>query len=166
MRKVVTNPGTYRKGAWTLHMLRGVVGDAAFWTGIRAYYGNFRNGTASTADVRRAMEEASGRELGWFFDQWLTRGGMLDVRARWAWDAGTGTLRLDVEQTQDGPPFRMPIELGIEIEGEPARLERIEIRARRQSFTVPLDSEPRSVVLDPRTFVLMDADVARADEGE
>jgi len=109
------------------------------------------------------MEEASGHELSWFFDQWLTRGGMLDVRARWDWDAETGTLRLDVEQTQAGPPFRMPIELGIEVDGEPApRLQRIEIRDRRESLTVPLDTEPQAVVLDPRTFVLMDAEVTQA----
>ncbi len=128
MRKVVTNPGTYRKGAWTLHMLRGVVGDDAFWAGIREYYGTYRDGNASTADVRRAMEEASGRELGWFFDQWLTRGGMLDVRARWAWDAGTGMLSL-----------------GVEVDGEQDLLvEQIEIRDRRETFTFPLETEPRA----------------------
>ncbi len=71
MKQVTTGAGTYRKGAWTLHMLRGVVGDEAFWSGIREYYRLYRDKNASTADFRRVMEEASGRELGWFFDQWL-----------------------------------------------------------------------------------------------
>ena len=49
------------------------------------------------------------------------------------------------------------------LDGEPdLRLERIEIRDRRESLAVPLDTEPRAVVLDPRTFVLMDAEVTRA----
>ena len=48
-------------------MLRGVVGDSAFHAGIRDYYARHRNGTALTADLRAAMEAASGRELGWFF---------------------------------------------------------------------------------------------------
>ena len=74
MKQVTTGPGTYRKGAWTLHMLRGVVGDEAFWSGIREYYRLYRDENASTADFRRVMEEASRSELGWFFDQWLTRG--------------------------------------------------------------------------------------------
>jgi aminopeptidase N len=140
-------------------MLRGVVGDAAFWRGIRGYYRTHRDGSASTADFRRAMEEASERDLGWFFDQWLTRGGMLNVRARWDWDAKKGTLRLDVEQTQSGRPFRMPIEVGVEVDGEQDLLvEQIEIRDRRETFTFPLETEPRAVVLDPRTLVLMDAD--------
>ena len=79
MKQVTTGAGTYQKGAWTLHMLRGVVGDEAFWSGIREYYRLYRDKNASTADFRRVMEEASGSDLGWFFDQWLTRGGMLKV---------------------------------------------------------------------------------------
>ena len=75
MSQVLSGTGTYKKGSWTLHMLRGIVGDAAFWTGIRDYYRSYQNKNATTADLRRALEQASGRELAWFFDQWLTRGG-------------------------------------------------------------------------------------------
>ena len=75
MKRVTTGPGTYKKGAWTLHMLRGLVGDEAFWSGIREYYRLYRDRNARTADFRRVMEEASGRDLAWFFDEWLTRGG-------------------------------------------------------------------------------------------
>ena len=60
-REVLSGPGTYQKGAWTLHMLRGIVGDAAFWSGIQAYYRRHQNGNATTA-TRRAMEQASGLE--------------------------------------------------------------------------------------------------------
>ena len=71
-------------------------------------------------------------------------------------------VRLEVEQTQPSAPFRMPIELGLEVSGEPERrLERVEVRGRKQSFTIPLDAEPLSVVLDPRSFVLMDATLTR-----
>ncbi|HEX9186793.1 MAG TPA: M1 family aminopeptidase [Vicinamibacteria bacterium] len=163
MSRVTTGPGTYKKGAWTLHMLRGVVGDEAFWTGIREYYRLYRDRNATTADFRRVMEEASGLELGWFFDQWLTRGGRLKVRGRWSWDGPAKSLRLDLEQTQAGPTYRMPIEVAVEADGEGPRRERIDLRERRQAFAIPLDREPRAVVLDPRDFVLMDAEMTRAD---
>ncbi|HYN02540.1 MAG TPA: M1 family aminopeptidase, partial [Vicinamibacteria bacterium] len=160
MKQVTTGAGTYRKGAWTLHMLRGVVGDEAFWSGIREYYRLYRDKNASTADFRRVMEEVAGKELGWFFDQWLYRGGMLKVKARWSWDAAARALRLDVEQVQAAEPFRMPIEVAIEVAGEAdRRTDRIELRDRRQGFTIPLDREPRSVVLDPRDLVLMDTEI-------
>ncbi len=164
MTKVLNPGGTYLKGGWTLHMLRGVIGDAAFWTGIRDYYRRYRDSNATTADFRRTMEQASGQELAWFFDQWLTRGGFLKLRARWSYDADAKQLCLDVEQLQPGPPFRMPIELGIELENEPRpRIERIELRTQRETLTVSLDRQPKSVTLDPRTYALMDSEITRAD---
>lgn len=163
MSQVLSGVGTYKKGGWTLHMLRGVIGDAAFWMGIRDYYKAHRDRNATTADFRRAMEVASFRELGWFFDQWLTRGGMLKVRARWTYDPAAKALSLDVEQTQAGAPLRMPIEVGVSIAGEAnPRILRIEVQGAREAFTLAVDREPVSVSLDPRTFVLMDADVAKA----
>jgi aminopeptidase N len=163
MSQILSGPGTYQKGAWTLHMLRGMIGDAAFWTGVRDYYKRFRDSNATTADFRQAMQQASGQDLTWFFDQWLTRGGFPQLRARWSYDAKAKQLRLDVEQLQPGPPFRMPIELGLEFEIEPrTHLERIEVQKQRETLTLPLDREPKSVTLDPRTYVLIDAEIASA----
>jgi aminopeptidase N len=162
MSQVTTGPGTYRKGGWTLHMLRGLVGEDAFWKGIRSYYRAHRDGNARSADFRREMEQASGRELGWFFDEWLTRGGMLKLRAEWSYDAAARAVRLDLEQRQAGAPYRMPIEVALEADGAgPPRIERVELAEARQGFTIPAERAPRSVVLDPRTLVLMDAEVAR-----
>jgi aminopeptidase N len=162
MRQVISGPGTYKKGAWVLHMLRGVVGDPAFWAGIREYYRLYRDRNARTADFRRVMEESTGRDLGWFFDEWLTRGGMLKVRGGWAWDAAAHALRLDLEQTQAAEPYRMPIEVAVGAGGGSGpRTERIELDGRRQSFAIPLDGEPIAVSLDPRALVLMDATLER-----
>ena len=163
MARVTSSAGTYKKGAWTLHMLRGLIGDAAFWSGVREYYKQHRDGNATTADFRHAMEEASGRELGWFFDQWLTRGGFLKLQARWSYDAAAKAVRLEVEQLQAGAPLRMPIEVAFEVAGEVVpRTAKIEVRNQRESLTIPLDRAPKSLTLDPRTFVLMDTDVAPA----
>lgn len=161
MSQVLSSAGTYKKGGWTLHMLRGIIGDAAFWSGIRDYYRQYRDRNAATPDFRRVMEEASGQELGWFFDQWLTRGGFLKVRARWTYDEAAKAVRIEVEQLQPGPPLRMPIEVGLEVAGEVVpRTAKIEVRNSRETLSIPLDRAPKTLTLDPRTFVLMDADVA------
>jgi aminopeptidase N len=165
MSQVLSSAGTYKKGAWTLHMLRGIVGDAAFWQGIRDYYLRHQDRNATTADFRRAMEEASGKDLGWFFDQWLTRGGFLKVRAQWSYDAIAKAVRIEVEQRQVGAPLRMPIEVGIAVEGETVpRSATIEIKDQRQVLTIPLDRAPKSITLDPRTFVLMEAELVQAPQ--
>jgi aminopeptidase N len=164
MSQVLSSAGTYKKGGWTLHMLRGLIGDEAFWKGTRGYYQRFRDGNASTADFRRSMEEASGRELSWFFDEWLTRGGFLKLGVSWRYDATLKALRLEVEQRQSGAPLRMPIEVSVEVAGESAsRVLGIEVKDARGTFTLPLDKEPVSLTLDPRTLVLMDAEVSRSN---
>ena len=159
----VTTRQTYEKGGWTLHMLRGLLGDEAFWAGIRSYYARYRNANASTADFRQTMEEAAGQDLGWFFEQWLYRpGGFPRVRGTWRFDPRARAVRIELEQAQPEDPFRLPIDVSISTAGRPApRLERIELRERRQLFTLAADEAPDAVTLDPGTWTLMDADLVR-----
>jgi len=61
----------YNKGAAVLHMLRGLVGDEAFFKGLRRFYAENRFKKAGTDDLRKAMEAESGRKLERFFEQWI-----------------------------------------------------------------------------------------------
>lgn len=163
MSQVVTSAGTYQKGAWVLHMLRGVVGDEAFWAGIQDYYRAFRDRNATTNDFQRAMEEASGMDLSVFFRQWLYGGGALKVEGGWRYDASTGAVVIDLQQTQAGDyRFVMPVQVGIEFEDDTGmRVEDLQLVEDQTTFTVAVGREPRSVVLDPGTWVLMDAEFGR-----
>ena len=155
----VTSSHTYQKGSWTLHMLRGVIGSEAFQRGIRAYYARHFNGNATTADFRRAMEEASGQELGWFFEQWLYKPGTLKVAGSWSYDAAARQVRLTLDQVQtDGSLFTMPLEIGVYSKGQPTPvMERVRMTAKSNVFTINTATAPDSVRLDPNVWVLMDA---------
>jgi aminopeptidase N len=159
----VTSSDTYQKGSWTLHMLRGVIGSAAFQRGIRDYYAQYYNSTATTADFRRAMEAASGQELGWFFDQWLYEPGTLRVDGGWTYDAAARQVRITLNQTQtDGSLFTMPMEVGVYAKGQPTPVvERVWIKGKTNAFTISALSAPDSVRLDPNMWVLMDATFER-----
>jgi hypothetical protein len=61
----------YNKAAMVLHMLRRLVGDDAFFAGVRSFYEQWKFKKAGTDDFRRAMEQASGRDLERFFETWL-----------------------------------------------------------------------------------------------
>ena len=158
----VTSSQTYQKGGWTLHMLRGIIGDEAFWSGIQAYYALYQDKNATTADFRRAMEEASDRDLSEFFQQWLYQGGWLDYEGGWRYDSGTGTIEVELNQVQDGYSFKMPVQVGIYApDGSEIGTELLQVNERTNRFTISVSGEPGSVVLDPDTWVLMDADFVR-----
>ncbi len=151
------NANNYQKGGWVLHMLRGLLGDDAFFDGIRRYYGVHEHGTALTDDLVRALEEASGRELGWFFDQWVFRPGHPRLRVGWDWDAASREAVVTIEQRQPPawPTFRLPLELELVTAGGAVR-RTIEVDERREEVRVPLPEPPSSVRPDPDGRVLIE----------
>jgi aminopeptidase N len=151
--KGIPSPIVYQKGAWTLHMLRGQVGDEKFWAGIREYYRRYRDANASTADFRKVMEETSGADLGWFFDQWLYRAGSPVVEGGWKYDSRAKQIEIDLSQAQPGDAFRLPVQVAIAAEG----VVNIRMTAKQQRFEIPAAKEPSAVTLDPDTWLLMDA---------
>jgi len=94
------NANVYPKGAWVLHMLRGVVGDSAFFRGVRNYYHSYRDSSVVSAQFQRVMERASGQNLGWFFHQWLYQPGHPRLDVQWAADTSGPMVRLTVRQVQ------------------------------------------------------------------
>ncbi|MCA1560351.1 MAG: M1 family metallopeptidase [Acidobacteria bacterium] len=155
MRRVL-NQFVYQKGGWTLHMLRGVIGTEAFWTGIREYYRRYRDQNATTDELRRVMEAASGKDLRPLFTQWLTRSGVPRLIGTWQYDASAKQVRVELAQAQSGEPYTIALEIAMRFRGSSAtRLERIALTERLTRVTFTADSEPSTVVLDPNTWVLM-----------
>ena len=159
----VTSVATYQKGAWVLHMLRQRIGDEAFRRGIRTYYARHLNGTASTDDLMRAMEEASGDDLRAFFDQWLRHGGNPVFEGSWTYDPDAGAVRVDLRQAQETGLFRMPLDIGVYMGRDPvpARVVTVELDAASHSVAIPVEGEPSDVRLDPDTRALFAAEFER-----
>jgi aminopeptidase N len=61
----------YIRGGMTVHALRKTIGDEAFWSLVRSWTTEHRNGNATTADFAAAAEKASGKDLDAFFQAWL-----------------------------------------------------------------------------------------------
>jgi aminopeptidase N len=156
------NPNSYEKGAWVLHMLRHHVGDTAFFKGLRAYYEQYRDKNALTADFQRVMEEASGKKLSSFFDQWLFKPGQPMLKGSWAYDPKTRKLTVQLKQTQKGSLFNTPLEMGIyDKKGYLIKLWKVDLSQRDHTFSLPLSAAPSSVVPDPHTWLLMSATWAK-----
>ncbi|MFP5378297.1 MAG: M1 family metallopeptidase [Vicinamibacteria bacterium] len=154
----VLNALVYQKGGWVLHMLRREIGTDRFWEGMREYYRTYRDGNASTDDLRRVMEQVSARDLDAFFSQWLTRAGVPRLEGRWRHDAARGQIVVSVRQTQEGAPYALSLDVGLRMAGALVpRVERVSLDAREATFTFAADAAPDEVVLDPDTWLLFDA---------
>jgi aminopeptidase N len=162
------NANSYNKGAWVLRMLRGEVGDSAFFRGIRRYYAAFRDSSVLSEDFERVMERAAGRDLRWFFRQWLYQPGYprLDV----AWQAGDAGRRVTLRVHQAQPAlwgrFRLPrVAVRFTAAGGAAddRSLALDPALAEQTFTFTLPRAPTGVAIDPEGRLLMTAEVRRAD---
>lgn len=161
----VLNQIVYQKGGWTLHMLRGRMGDDKFWAGIREYYRRYRDGNASSDDFRKVMEETSGADLEWFFVQWLNRPGSPAVEGGWRYNAESKKIEIELAQTQASEAYRLPMEIGVTAPGAQGvaqtKFEKIEMTRKQQKFEIAADMAPTAVELDPNTWMLMDARFAK-----
>ena len=158
MNKVL-NQIVYQKGGWTLHMLRQQVGTDAFWAAIREYYKRYRDASASSVDLERVFEEVSGQRLDWFFDEWLHRPGSPMISGSWHYDAAAKEIEvaLDQSQAQTNKVYRLPIDIGITVDGTAAmRVKSVEFTQAHQSWRFAADKPPATVTLDPQTKLLFE----------
>lgn len=154
------NTNNYPKGAWVLHMLRGIVGDDDFLAGIKEYYRRHLHSAVLTEDFRAVMEEVSGRDLEWFFRQWIYEPGYPTLEVTQSWtpnpNGSEGTTEITIRQVQsdDWPTFRLPIEILLVV-GDRELLSDIEIFERETVIRMDgMTSEPTKIVLDPNGWVL------------
>ena len=100
----------YNKSAAVLHMLRRLVGDEAFFDGVRRFYSESRFRKVGTDEFRQAVEAAAGRPLDRFFDQWIF--GFTLPRLRVTYRVEGAELAVRVEQL--GETFDVPVTLTLE----------------------------------------------------
>jgi aminopeptidase N len=149
---------TYQKGAWVLHMLRRRLGDEPFFRGLRRYYSRHAGGTATTDDLRYALEATAGQDLLPFFRQWLYRPSLPDLSVGWRWDEGARQVVLDVVQLQGGEPYELDLDLAFPV-GDTVERRTVTLRRASESVRVGLPAAPSALELDPDGWLLLAAPV-------
>ena len=142
----------YQKGGAVIHTLRETIGDKAFWQAINTYLNRHKFENVETPDLQKAMEEASGQKLDWFFAQWVYGGGVPQVEVKQVYNAKKKTLTLTVKQTQETDElvpavFILPLDIEIQTPTKTYN-EKIKIDKREQVFTFKVNGAPKSVVID------------------
>ena len=151
---------SYDKGSWVVHMLRGMLGDQLFYDGVEAYYNSeFQYASATTEDFRDVFEASSGKELDWFFEDWIYGTYRPNYHFRYleeVSDSGGYDLYLLVEQVQTTVPqvFRMPVDFFFDFASVPDDTVQLWPNKRRNMFVFNLPSSTNSIQCDPSDWVL------------
>ena len=167
----------YEKGALTLNMLRFVLGEEPFWRAVKLYTQRNQWREVITADLERACEEATGRSLARFFEQWLYKAGHPEFNVRYSWDDEHNLARLTVRQTQEEttltPIFATPVDIAFMVpdkdgahsddpkaKATPTTF-RVQVDTAEQTFYFPLPRRPFSVRFDQGGWLIKTLDFER-----
>ena len=157
----------YEKGSVVLHTLRGILGDEQFFRSIQRYTRDNQERSVITQDLVNAIAAETGRNMEWFFDQWVYRPGHPEFKVSWAWDDEAKLATVSVKQTQatdDGTPaaFRAPLTIDFRTGRAKPVAFKVEVNQREQTFVFPLAKKPDLCRFDPYNWVLKELDFEKS----
>ncbi|MBF4547117.1 aminopeptidase N [Corynebacterium afermentans subsp. lipophilum] len=120
---------TYAKGASVLKQLQAYVGYEEFFAGVRRHFDNHAYSNATFDDLLGALEEASGRDLSGWAEQWLRT-------------TGPSTLRPEIGESfavlqEDPRPHRVRVGLYKLVDGSVTRVKQIETDIDGERTEIP-----------------------------
>lgn len=150
----------YNKGAYVLHMLRGVLGDEVFFECIYEYATNetFRGGWANTEDFQMVCEEVSGQDLNYFFSQWIYE--EYYPKYRYNFETYGNNTEVVLRQSQGilGWPevFSMPVQLQFHFDNGTDTIVQVFNDAIQNIYSFDFMETVIDVELDPENWILKD----------
>ncbi len=142
---------TYQKGGRILNMLRNYLGDAVFFKGLHIYLTQNAFGNGEAQQLRLALEQASGLDLNWYFNQWYYGPGHPELKIDYKWEAGKETVY--VQQTQQANAFIIPTSIDIYANGKKERY-KVWLRNRMDTLAFDAPSKPDLVNFDGEKVLL------------
>ncbi len=149
----IFNPIPYQKGSAVLHTLREEIGSEAFWKGVHIYLKRHSFDVVETSDLKNAMEEASGKKLDWFFDQWVYKAGHPQIQIKPVFYSVPKRLVIIFQQTHKVQPltpeaFILPIEIKVLLSDGEEKIKKVTINKRIQTFSFKLDKTIKEIEFD------------------
>ena len=147
----------YAKGAWVLYMLRHQLGQDAFYAGLKHYLEVNRGKNVVTADLTKAIEEATHTNVDQFFSQWIYGAGAPKLDVSYTYDETKKQVLLTVRQTQKREGFvdlfRFPVDVEI-TDADGPKLYNILVSKESEPFPLHSETAPRMVLFDKGTQLL------------
>lgn len=148
---------SYQKGGCILNLLRSTLGDDVFFNGLKNYLEKNKFKSVEVHDLRLAMEEASGQDLNWFFNQWFLRAGHPKVNASHQYDENekTETITMEFAKANESNPklFMLPLAIDFYFKDSVHR-EKIVFQNWNQTWTYRFSESPLLVNIDAERTML------------
>lgn len=149
---------TYLKGAQVLHLLRHVLGDRNFYRGVNDYLERHEFAQVDSYDFQRSLEDVSGRNLTWFFEDWIRGGGGYPaLSVSYQWMPERRELDLSIAQIQAVQPFENYFDVPIDVEivtTSGSRIHTVRLHENELHAALPADTEPLMVVVDKGNWLI------------
>ncbi len=170
----------YEKAGLVLHVLRRELGDELFFGAVRRYVQDNKGRNVITSDFQRSVEDATGRSLDWFFDQWVYRSGHPHFEITYSWEpdkspddpanteangsggsdsaagndngATNGKAVLSINQTQSDP-FRCTVDIVVGT-SDGHKTFRETLKETRSTVSIPLPARPQWIHFDGSRAVI------------
>ena len=158
---------TYQKAALVLHQLRLELGDDVWWQGVRQFVRENAYRNVVIEDLQRAMQQASGRELTGFFNQWYRRPGHPELEVAHRYEPSRGLYEIQVRQVQDSlriGNFSFEVDIEVNVAGAEPWLQRYRVASTDTTFRFAIPGGVSFVRFDAGDWVLGKIDVSKADD--
>ena len=165
------NPGqlfdrhTYQKGGQILRLLRFELGDQDFRRGLQAFLEDYAFETAEMDDLRRSMEQTTGRNLERFFGQWFESPGHPVFSVDQGFFGGSKVYTVQVAQTQDQsnvPVFHTDALIELHYKSAPVERHRVRIASADTTFRFNVTEKPQFVRFNAGGYVLAEQTVRKS----
>ena len=144
---------TYQKGGQILNMLRNYLGKDVFYKGLNIYLKQNAFGNGEAQQLRLALEQASGLDLNWYFNQWYYSAGHPELNIGYKWDEASHTQTVYLQQTQDGNAFTLPFAVDIYTGGKKER-HKVWMKDKADTLTFKVATKPDLVNVDGDKILL------------
>ena len=135
---------SYNKGGAILHMLRNYLGDEAFFAGLKKYLTDYRFKAAEAHQLRLTLEEVSGKDLNWFFNQWFYGSGHPKIQVSYDYNTLERTVTVNFIQSQVDE-FQFPMAIDI-YENETKTRHNVFVDGRDASFKFAFQSKSPDLI--------------------
>ncbi|NOU18756.1 MAG: T9SS type A sorting domain-containing protein [Bacteroidales bacterium] len=146
---------SYKKGACIIHILRYEINnDSLFYSILKQFLNRFGHSTATGEDFKTVVNELTGQDYTWFFDQWYYGYGFPEFTIKYGYTGSQSWVAISqIPSNLSTPLFKTSMDLVLKFNDQTTSTQRIFISENPQIFTFDTP-KIQSLQVDPLSWLL------------